>query len=285
MRPKFLNKVSIKLILIISSVILLNLSVYTYYTISDLKQELTDINSQNAFNISDIIKKSTRYGMLLNRKEDIYQIINTIGTETGVARIRIYNKQGKINFSTDSSEVGKTVDTKDASCSICHSKAKLPSSLEPKEMIREFRNGDGKRVLGLINPIKNEKDCYTGSCHFHEQDKEILGVLDVMVTTEKIDAIVEANIRNILSNAVILTLLISVLTSIFIGIIVNKPLQDISVGIEEIAKGNLNYLIDIKSKDELGHMAAEFNVMSHKLDAAYKEIKDWNDTLNLKVKE
>lgn len=285
MQPKFINKVSIKLILIISSVILLNLAVYTFYTISSLKQELTEINSQNAYNISDIIKKSTRYGMLLNRKDDIYQIITTIGTETGVARIRIYNKQGIINFSTDSMEVGKSVSTKDASCAICHSRPQLPSSLEPKEMIREFKTDDGKRVLGLINPIKNDKDCYTGSCHFHEKSKEILGVLDVMVTTERIDAIVKSNMQSVLTNALVLTLLISILTSIFIGIIVNKPIKEISKGIEEISKGNLDYLIDIQSKDELGNMAAEFNNMSHKLDAAYKEIKEWNETLNLKVKE
>lgn len=285
MRPGFLNKVSVKLILIISSVILLNLSIYTYYTVSGLKKDLTEIDSQIAFGISNIIKKSTRYSMLINRKQDIQHIINTIGTEAGVSRIRIYNKQGKIKYSTDSTDIGKQVDIKNLSCAICHSKDRIPAELETSEMTRVFVHQNGKKVLGLINPIKNESECYTGSCHYHQQDKKMLGVLDVMIETDQIDGIVEANIRNVLSNAVILTLLISVLTSVLIGIIINKPLQAISKGIEEITKGNLNYHIDIKAKNELANVASEFNVMSQKLDAAYKEIKEWNETLNLKVQE
>jgi hypothetical protein len=48
--------------------------------------------------------------MLLNRRNDVYQIIRTIGAESGVRGIRIYNKLGTIIFSTDSSEINKTVD-------------------------------------------------------------------------------------------------------------------------------------------------------------------------------
>ena len=84
MRPSFINRLSVKLTLIILSILLINLAVYTYYTLSVLKKDLTEASSQNAYNISDVIKKSTRYSMLLNRRQDIYEIINTIGKEVGV---------------------------------------------------------------------------------------------------------------------------------------------------------------------------------------------------------
>ena len=122
MRPSFINRLSVKLTLIILSILLINLAVYTYYTLSVLKKDLTEASSQNAYNISDVIKKSTRYSMLLNRRQDIYEIINTIGKESGVEKIRIYNKQGKISYSTDSTEINKTVDTNSEACSLCHSR-------------------------------------------------------------------------------------------------------------------------------------------------------------------
>jgi len=285
MQPKFINRVSVKLIIIISSVLLLNLAVYTYYTIYNLNNDLTSWSTQNAFNISDIIRKSTRHSMLLNRREDVYEIIHTVGTEKGVEKIRIYNKQGVISFSSDSSELGMSVNLDAEACNVCHSKPTLPSNLQQDEMVRVYTNKEGVKVLGLINPIPNESDCYTAECHAHEKEKKILGVLDIILSTERSDQIVDANIKNIITNAVILMLLISALAIVAITVLVNKPMIEISKGIDEIARGNLVYKIPLNSKDELGIMANEFNLMSSKLDAAYKEIKEWSETLNLKVQQ
>ncbi len=285
MRPSFINRLSVKLTLIILSILLINLAVYTFYTLSVLKQDLTEASSQNAYNLSDVIKKSTRYSMLLNRRQDIYEIINTIGKEAGVEKIRIYNKQGRISYSTDSTEINKTVDTNSEACYVCHSRPTLPTNLPQNEMIREFTFDKNRKVLGLINPIKNESDCSNGPCHEHSADKNILGVLDVIVSTEKMNQIIDSNTKSIITNAIILTVLISAFSGLFIIILVNKPLKKISKGIEEISNGNLDYKIDIHSKGELAQVANEFNHMSGRLNTAYNEIKEWSETLNLKVEE
>ncbi|RPI60536.1 MAG: HAMP domain-containing protein, partial [Ignavibacteriales bacterium] len=65
----------------------------------------------------------------------------------------------------------------------------------------------------------------------------------------------------------------------------NKPIKKIREGIEEVGNGNLDYKIEIDSKNELGQVARRFNEMSSKLDDAYKEIKNWSETLNDKVSE
>jgi two-component system NtrC family sensor kinase len=285
MRPTFLNRLSIKLTLIISGILLINLAIYTYYTLSVLKKDLKEASIQNAYNISDLIKKSTRYSMLLNRRQDIYEIINMLGTETGVEKIRIYNKQGKISYSTDSTEINKFINKKNEACYICHSQTILPLNITQNEMIREYDFKKGKKVLGLVNPIQNNTDCSNGTCHEHSPDTKILGILDVVVSTEKMDQIIEANTKTIITNAIVLTIFISAFTGIFIIVLVNKPLKRILTGIEELTRGNLDYKIQINSKDELGQVADEFNHMSFKLNKAYNEIKDWSETLNNKVEE
>ena len=104
MKTKLWNRLSLRLIVSISVILICILSVYTYILINDLDEHLTNNSFKHAYNISEVIKKSTRYSMLLNRREDVHQIIKTIGTEEDVRGIRIYNKQGDIIFSTDSSE-------------------------------------------------------------------------------------------------------------------------------------------------------------------------------------
>src|ERR1035438_10189480 len=132
MKIKLLNKLSIKLIITVSIVLVCILSVYTYLNIKYLDNYLTGLKYQTANNISDLIKKSTRYSMLLNRREDVYEIIKTVGTEAGVKGIRIYNKQGKIIFSTDSTEVNKSVDVTAEACNVCHNGSTSLKSLNSR---------------------------------------------------------------------------------------------------------------------------------------------------------
>ncbi|MBZ0199898.1 MAG: HAMP domain-containing histidine kinase [Ignavibacteriaceae bacterium] len=285
MKIKFQNKLSTKLILIISAFLITALTVYTYLTISNLQDYLTRCRLQSANNMSEVIRKSTRFGMLLNRREDVHQIIKMIGTEEGVEGIRIYNKQGTIILSTDSTEMMRQVDMTSQACIMCHSSDEPLSTPARSDMMRIYNFDAKKRVLGLINPIRNEPDCSSAECHAHDPKTEILGVLDVLISFEQLDKYLAENTKNIISESAIVTLIIALATGFFITVFVNRPLKKLSLGIEELGAGNLNYQLDIVSKDELGVVAARFNDMSKKLDSAHKEIKQWSETLNQKVEE
>jgi len=284
-KVKLFNKLSVKLLLVTSLILIVVFSIHTYVTIYYLENDITRLYQQNAYNISDIIKRSTRYSMLLNKRNDVYQIIRTIGAEPGVKGIRIYNKLGTIIFSTDSAEIDKTVDMKAEACVACHGKSGVRNEISANERMRFFNVSKDERVLGLINPIKNEPDCYNSDCHAHSPSLEMLGVLDVMISMKRADETIASNRRTVIFNSVIITLIISVFSGVFILILVNKPIRKLSRGIEEVGKGNLKYRIPLKSRDELGIIARQFNDMSRKLDAAYKEIKDWSETLNIKVEQ
>lgn len=285
MKIKFYNKLSFKLIVVISLILLANLGFQIIYILSTLEKDLTSSYSQNAYNISDIIKKSTRYSMMLNRSYDVHQIIKTIGTESGVEKIRIYNKLGRVVFSTDSLEISTTMNKTAEACIACHSEGKLIATLPVKDKIRFFKKQDGSRVLGLINPIYNEEDCSNSGCHAHDKNVKILGVLDVVVSMKEADEIIKSNISNMVTTSILITLVISIAIWLFISLVVNRPVKKINRGIEELGKGNLNYKIAVHSRNELGRMAGQFNDMGSKLDLAYKEIKEWSETLNEKVKE
>jgi two-component system, NtrC family, sensor kinase len=284
MKVKLFNKLSVKLFLVTSLVLIIVFSIYTYFTVRNLEEDFTSSYKQNVYNISDIIKRSTRHSMLLNKREDVYEIIKTIGNEPGVKTIRIYNKQGVISYSSDTTERNKTVDMNAEACIICHENNTISRNIARKDSLRIFSIKD-ERYLGLINPIRNEKDCFNSECHAHKPTTELLGILDVVVSMNKADKIIQSNKRDIIINSVIITLLISGLSLVFILILVNKPLKIIQEGISALGKGDWNYRINMKSRSELGVISSEFNDMARLLSSAYREIKDWSETLNDKVEQ
>ncbi len=285
MKPRIFNKLSFKLFLSTFLLLVAFLSFHTYFTVYKLKKDVTQLYLQTAYNISDLIKNSTRYSMLHNKREDIYQIIKAVGNEKGVKRIRIYNKLGVITFSTDSTELFRTIDMDAEACVVCHDKSSKKYVSSPRDSIRIFETTSEGRILGLINPIKNDKDCYTSECHAHSSNSKLLGVLDVMMTMKDADATVQENQENTIYSSVFITLIISGFVGIFILFLVNRPLKKLQQGISELGKGNFNFRILIGTRSELGEIAREFNTMSRQLSQAYNEIKDWSENLNLKVED
>lgn len=280
MKVTFQNKFSTRLILIFLLIFIITLGVYSFYTIKMIQENLAQACIQNAYNLSDVIKKSTRYGMLLNSRDHVEQIINTIATEKGVIKIRIFNKNGKIAYSSDPGELNTIVDLEHTACNACHSIKPIPTTLPVRNLINK---SDGSLVL--INPIINEKACYDADCHAHKSTDKLLGIISVQTSTETVDTIINQSNRIFITGIFGAFILLVVATAVTIRYSVNKPLRKIFTGIQEIGKGNLDYRIELKRSDELGIMAKEFNSMTEKLKTAYDEIRDWNENLNRKVEQ
>ena len=113
---------------------------------------------QSADRITDVIQRSTRYEMLHNDREALYNVIQELGSEPGIRRIRIFNKEGRITFSTDGGEVGRVVDKRAEACYGCHAQSAPLVKLNRPDRARIFP-GQGERLLGVIRPIENAPAC------------------------------------------------------------------------------------------------------------------------------
>jgi two-component system NtrC family sensor kinase len=277
---KFYDRLGTRLTILFASIFLLIMGLYSYYNITTLKSQLSKACTQNAYEISDVIKKSTRYGMLINSKEHVRQIINTIATEEGVINIKIFNKVGLVSYSSDSTEINSSVDLEHYACNSCHSIEPTPHSLPVEKLIIK---SDG--VITLINPIMNEKSCYEADCHAHKEKDKLLGIISLQVRTDVMDNIISSTTNNTLLGLMFTFFCLIIASVMTIRFLLNKPLKKLFVGINEIASGNLDFKIEHQSSDELGLMALKFNEMSNKLSAAYNEIKDWNENLNAKIEQ
>jgi hypothetical protein len=52
---------------------------------------------------SETIRSSTYHDMLADRRESAYLVMDTIGRQSGIDRVRFFNKEGRVTFSSDRS--------------------------------------------------------------------------------------------------------------------------------------------------------------------------------------
>jgi two-component system NtrC family sensor kinase len=281
---KYTRLLVYRLLVGIFVVMVVGVGVLTFALVKIQTERLTQISIATAQRVSDIVKRSTQYSMLLNRREDVYHIIKTIGSEPGIEAIRIYNKKGDVSFSTSEGELNTTVDMTAEACIACHPSGKSGNVLSVNvERVRFFRSSFGNNVIGVITPIKNQKNCYEADCHAHNQSQTILGVVDVIIplseTEQNIAEIEKLQYRGGLFLLVVLTSF----CGIFLWRMVNVPVQRLTEGTIAVMKGDLDHSIDVQTKDEIGFLTQSFNHMTRTLKQTQEELQLLNQTLEERV--
>ena len=254
-------------------------------TVSVQQSNLMENVVLSATRLSDIIARSTRHSMLLNRKEDVQQIIGSVGGEPGLEGIRIYNKQGEIICATVPSERGTTVDMKAEACISCHSDGLTSPRTSAEDLSRIFRKPGGERVLGLITPIRNERQCAEAECHAHPASKTILGVLDVRMSLAQLDKRLAESKSQLTMISIVAVLLVGLVSWGFIWLVVQRPVKRLMKGMELVSSGRLDHRLEARTGDDLGMLARTFNDMTADLERARHEITTWSNTLERRIRE
>lgn len=282
----FSNTIAFRLFLVIASVSTLILASFTFVSIRLQRAEAMDHVVLSAGRISDVIARSTRYSMMLNHKEDVQNIITSIGGQQGIEGIRIYNKQGIVVFATAQEDLHTKADLSAEACVTCHPSDKLHDAHPAGDQLtRIFARSDGTRVLGLITPIRNERACSNAACHAHPAEKTILGVLDVKMSLASVDTKLEESTTQLVVLSLGAVLLVSLISGGFIWMVVHKPVKQLASAMHRAAKGGFDQRISFHSQTEIGELASQFNAMTRDLAAAREEITAWSSTLEQKVKQ
>ena len=282
---RFFHLLGFRLFLGIAIIVAAGTTLFTMFLVDWQSSKYIAAAKQSATNISDLISRSTHYSMLLNRREDIYEIIKTIGNEPRIERIRIINKKGIVSFSTQESEVDKNIDMTAESCIGCHSTGKPLVPQNDPTLTRIFESPKGYRVIGIITPIRNDSGCATSNCHAHNKAQTVLGILDVMIPLQDVDQNISQFERTQIIGSLFLFIVLTGFVTVFIWRMVNIPVKKLAIGTQEIVKGNLDHQIDVQTNDEIGSLATSFNQMTQELKRARKELTAWAETLEQRVAE
>ncbi|GFE56357.1 HAMP domain-containing sensor histidine kinase [Geobacter sp. AOG1] len=274
-----------KLAISTSLVLLVFMALFAYINIETLQKIFLDEAVSDAENLSESIIKTTHHQMLDDDRLRAYQMIQEVGTQSGIESIRLINKDGRIIFSTRDEEIGTFVDKKAAACNMCHAGATPLTHASTMNRSRFFTNAKGKQVLGLAKAIYNEESCYTAKCHFHPENFRVLGVLDVVVSLDKVMAITSSYRYKFTSLTFFLLLLIWLSITLCTQALVSRPVKQLLKHTNLLARGELNSKVLTSSSDELGELATAFNTMTVSLKKARDELEDWGRNLEVKVEE
>jgi two-component system NtrC family sensor kinase len=281
-RARITGDLAVKLAACLIVGILLPFALFGYWNLRLQRQHSEQIVLEWAHRISDLMRHGTRYQMLRNDRQALYDFIRTVGNEPGVRRVRVYNEQGRISFSTDAAEVGRKIDTNSPACHPCHVDG--PPEVRRFDRSRIFAH-NGERVLQLIQPIENETSCSTAACHAHPPERRVLGVIGTDLSLAEVDAQLASHQWQLLLFTGLAVVLVCGISMGFVWQVVRRPVRELTSGTEKVAGGDLRHRLAVRSNDELGHLAISFNTMTADLERANAQVAEWTRTLEQRVAE
>ncbi len=130
------------------------------------------------------------------------------------------------------------------------------------------------RIVELPDPTDPKGTIYDFSFPvLNKFDKKQIGTVVIGLS----DIIIRNEIKNIIYIIIPMSFAIlaaSIIGSIFLAGFIIKPIKILSHGATVIGQGNLDHIIEINSRDELGQLANEFNIMTSLIKTAKdKEIE------------
>lgn len=259
--------------------------VFAVLIIRQSRDELLRGAAGRVTQLSEVITKSTRFAMLQNQPEYVDKILQDVGNQTNIEKVRIFNKNGKIIHSTYSPEIGVKVDREAEACILCHHGERPLEQVPAGDRTRIFAAADGRRLLGSMEPIRNEPSCSTASCHHHSEAQSVLGVLDIVYSLDEIDRDIRTGTITIGGISLGFIVVASLSVSFFVHRMIYLPLRDLETGAKRLSSGDLTRPIPVRSGDEFGRLADSFNAMTQALRKSELDLRNWGRTLEQKVNE
>ena len=266
------TRIGTQVILGVGLVTALTIGVMSALILRSHRAQLVAELTRGANQLSETIKSSTHYDMLENRRENLHRQIQTIGRQEGIEKVRLFNKEGQIMFSSETAEIGRSLDKRAEACYACHTAGRPLEKLPIPARARIYRGSGGERVLGIINPIQNERSCFEAACHAHTREASILGVLDVNVSLTEVDREMAASQRRMAGLALLTIAASSALLFWLNRRLVIRPARALLDGTRRVADGDLTTTIPVTASHELGDLARAFNAMTGRLAEAQRQI-------------
>lgn len=213
----------------------------------------------------DALQSSLRYGMMLNRRDEILASIERVARDTRIKQIRIINHRGQITMATRGEDLYRRVGKSSAGCSICHG--------EPNSLAKPAINASGVRTLvedstmRAFTPVLAEPGCINHACHQEEASSKVLGVIDIGRSLKDVQADLNREQIRLVGFSIAAAALGGLLLWFSLAQRFRRPMRDVLRGIRRVASGDLKHRIPTRTSDEFGELARSFNAMSERLAA------------------
>ncbi len=244
----------LKMIFGIGAILLLVMLVYAVIALKLQVNHLHSLARREAELIAALAERAISRAMIEGKSDEVQALLEKIGTEPDLVRIRIVDPQGVILRSDRPDEVGNV----------------LPQGGDLLGTMPAPIWDYQARTVGIFRPILNGPSCY--ACH--SQDRPVIGFLNASVSFSGITPEVIRSLPLFMLPAILALVVAGALLSFFFAFGIGRRIDRLAKTMGEVESGDLGARVPEDSRDEIGRLGRSFNAMVAQLAEAQRHLKD-----------
>lgn len=140
--------------------------------------------------------------------------------------------------------------------------------LDPSLILKAL---DGEKSEGLMKDYNENNMIKHLAYPVSDEVGKVKGILYMTSDLEEMYKTIDES-KVILTKATLLALCITVFLGFLIASSITEPIRDVTVKAEQMAKGDFDQFVEVKSDDEIGQLASMFNYLTLKLKETISEM-------------
>lgn len=266
MRDRLNESVAIKLTVIITAGLLTLGTVAISYSYRVQEKQFAGLLEKENVKLIEIAEKALEEGMMAGDRDSVRKTFDMMASRRDLVAARVIGRDGTIAFSSSTDEAGTQV-------------APVPKEGKQIRKIERTEDSPPFRVMEITAPVQNRPACINAGCHAHGTGEKILGTITVSSSLRLYDQMrVQRTLRLIVVGMTGI-ILIALLVFFAAHKLVHEPVRELIRGVKEVSIGNYSPRVTEMSRDELGVLAKNFNLMTQELHKARAELMDYTNTL------
>lgn len=236
--------------------------------------------------IVKLVDSSLRRDMLTEQHDEFIGILQTIQNMDGIGGVNLYDRNGQLHYSGSTDLAPGAADLPALVCSDCHENR--TSGLPDPDGGCAYTDGSFRdRNLVILAPVLNTTSCSGASCHAHSSTDLMLGLLEVQLPLDDLDAAMSRTLLHILVAAILFTGGFTTILLIFTRKRIHKPLETLITASHDVSAGNLDLRVALPGGITQDVQAVEeaFNHMLDNIEERDEELRRWSNELENKVRE
>ncbi|SHI59272.1 HDIG domain-containing protein [Malonomonas rubra DSM 5091] len=240
-----MNSLKIKILGITILITIAAVTVATWHNVQTQSLMVKQMVGQNSRILARTIHNSLTSAMLSGRNQDVIVALQKIATEPTVHEPRIFDQSGRILFSANETEIGRTVPVIDL----------ITFRNNPSDF--GLAETDGTHFVTTL-PIRNTAECR--QCH--PAEKELLGIFSAHLGLESLLSLQQQGKQASFFTSVSLLLVMIICLVGFVLYYVDTPIRKLTAAMTHLEQGNFDAAsTSIHSSREMALLSNKFNRM------------------------
>ena len=272
------NSIFAKFILLIAFMLLLTSIAFGIYFLKNKQETHSDFLEKIGETMVKNLAKNSEYLVYIRKKDKMKEVLDEVVKETNTIYAIITDERGNIIQSSVKDDTDYAIDIEQIPGKI-NEKATLSNIFESNSF--SFKD---KEILETVMPIFSESvetqeddlDFLTGGEEGATEEKgemKKIGIARVGLTKEKMNKEIRRAQFNILGVTLIF-LFVGITVTFFITKFLTSPVGELVKVTESIANGDLTIRAQVRTKDEIGQLAENFNRMVSNLTKLLGKIRE-----------